>query len=290
MKTFITITECGTITEAAEKLYVSQPALTYQVKSLERELGVKLLNRAKGSHSTELTTAGEAFVGMAKKLLEQWDEIRGTLELMANQERLSIATLISIGGFMLDEFCENFAAAFPDGNVYLNVVAPDSLYEEVNAGKYDIGITYKYNNSKSVEYMPIVEESFVFVCRKDSEYPKEVMVSELNPRKEIFHYWSSEFNLWHDKVFGMNGHYVENAGSISHIKYFFGGYRDWAIFPESVYRGLGEEFRTCECDDLPQKRHIYMMWKAEAAKREEYLQCAEILRKSLQKIECFKMI
>ena len=291
IKAFITIAESGTISEAAEKLYVSQPALTYQVKALEREVGVKLLNRGKGIHANELTLAGEAFVGMAKQLLGQWDEIRGTLELMASQDRMSVATLMSIGGFMLDGFCEDFIAAFPGGSVYLNVVSPDSLYDEIHARKYDIGITYKYSNSESVVYTPIATERFVFVCRKDSGYPERIEVGKLNPRKEIFQYWSQEFSLWHDKVYGVNGHYVETAGSIFHIKYLFGGFRDWAILPESVYRGLGEAFRICACDELPQDRHIYMMWKKGAEKETEYRQCARMLKGALAEMEgCFQII
>ena len=281
IKTFITIAECSTFSEAAEKLYVSQPAMTYQVKSLEQELGAELLQRRKGGHSTELTPAGEVFVGMAKKLLEQWDDLRGTVELMGNQDRLSVATLTSIGGFMLDEFCEDFSAVYPDGSVHVNGVSADSLLEEVHARKYDIGITYKYSNSDSITYVPVADEKFVFVCLKDSSYPDEIRIRELNPRKEIYYFWSAEFNYWHDKMFGTSGHYVENSGSILHIKYFFRGYRDWAILPESVAEKMGPEFRVCACDNLPQDRRIYMMWKKNTTKLADCRQCVKLFREVL---------
>ena len=56
LKNFITVVECGTITEAARKICIAQPALSNQIRGLEEELGVQLFHRT--PRSMELTEAG----------------------------------------------------------------------------------------------------------------------------------------------------------------------------------------------------------------------------------------
>ena len=70
---FITIAETGSFTAAADKLFISQPALSQQVRKLEDEIGVKLFDRSK--HSATLTPAGELFLQEGKRILQIYDQL-----------------------------------------------------------------------------------------------------------------------------------------------------------------------------------------------------------------------
>ncbi len=67
LRSFVTVCRVGNITRAAEKLYISQPALTRQIKELEEELGCKLLNR--NTRSVSLTENGFQFLVRAQEIL-----------------------------------------------------------------------------------------------------------------------------------------------------------------------------------------------------------------------------
>lgn len=67
LQQLITIADCGTISRAAEKMYISQPALSRSMQKLEGELGVKLFSRTK--NSVELNENGQFFVSVAREIL-----------------------------------------------------------------------------------------------------------------------------------------------------------------------------------------------------------------------------
>ena len=66
----------GNLTTAAEKLYISQPALSRNIQSLEKELGFQLLRRGKGLRAVTLTTQGERFVELAEQWSKLWEEMQ----------------------------------------------------------------------------------------------------------------------------------------------------------------------------------------------------------------------
>ena len=69
LKYVITVAETGTITEAANKLYISQPSLTNAVHELEKEMNIVIFNRT--NKGISLSKEGEDFLGYARQVLEQ---------------------------------------------------------------------------------------------------------------------------------------------------------------------------------------------------------------------------
>lgn len=69
LKYVITVAETGTITEAANKLYISQPSLTNAIRELEREMGIVIFNRT--NKGISLSKEGEIFLGYARQVVEQ---------------------------------------------------------------------------------------------------------------------------------------------------------------------------------------------------------------------------
>lgn len=69
LKYVITVAETGTITEAANKLYISQPSLTNAIHELEKEMNIIIFNRT--NKGICLSKEGEAFLGYARQVLEQ---------------------------------------------------------------------------------------------------------------------------------------------------------------------------------------------------------------------------
>ena len=72
IEAFLNIVKYGSITKAAEVLYISQPALSRRIKSLENELQYELFIRQKGIRNVILTPQGEAFIPIAEKWQQLW--------------------------------------------------------------------------------------------------------------------------------------------------------------------------------------------------------------------------
>lgn len=69
LKYIITVVKCGSITEAARRLYISQPSLSNSVKDLETELGIEIFNRT--ARGISLSSDGEEFLSYARQVIEQ---------------------------------------------------------------------------------------------------------------------------------------------------------------------------------------------------------------------------
>lgn len=143
MKTFVVTVDENSFTEAAEKLYISQSAVSQQITSLENELGVKLIKHENRRFS--LTEAGEFFYRKAKKLLRDTDRIVAqTRELAHNSNTLTIGYLNLYNGAELHEAVSEFSAEFPD--VVLNIVS--GTHEELYHGLLDKTIDLAINDQR----------------------------------------------------------------------------------------------------------------------------------------------
>jgi DNA-binding transcriptional LysR family regulator len=93
LRNFITVAELGSMTTASRRLFLSQPALSRQIKSLEREVGVPLFDRTRGSKQVHLTPAGEVFLAQARVLLAEMEKTQALVE----ETKASAFGLIRIG-------------------------------------------------------------------------------------------------------------------------------------------------------------------------------------------------
>jgi DNA-binding transcriptional LysR family regulator len=116
---FLAVCEELNFTRAAERLHLSQPALSKQIQGLERTLRAELFDR--GRRQVRLTAAGEALLAVARRVLTEWDH--GTVEVgdvVAEQLRtLRVGTLTAIGRQVYREAVNQFAARRPDWRIEL---------------------------------------------------------------------------------------------------------------------------------------------------------------------------
>jgi acetyl esterase/lipase len=112
LRAFVAVAEELNFSRAAERLFVAQPALSRQIRALERLIGVELLRRS--THQVELTAAGEALLSRARPMLGDLDEAVATTRTAAgaNQQRLERLTQAVIDKMLegLDPFREAFEA------------------------------------------------------------------------------------------------------------------------------------------------------------------------------------
>ena len=136
----IAVAECGSISQAAEVLYISQPSLSRYLSSLENELGVALFIRT--INGTELTEAGKLYVEYAKEIRR----LRGTLKVKLREMQKSEARRVRIGmtlnAVSLSAFnvAEKVRAKYSDCDVELFNLMSKDIPATLKEGKYDFAI------------------------------------------------------------------------------------------------------------------------------------------------------
>ena len=119
LRYFLAVADELNFTRAAERLHLSQPALSKQVRGLEATLRVQLFRRDR--RQVELTAAGAALQGLARDLLRDWDDgVAGVADAAAAEARvLRVGTLTSIGRDLYPAILDHFAKHQPGWQVEL---------------------------------------------------------------------------------------------------------------------------------------------------------------------------
>ncbi len=141
LRYFVAVASLGSFTRAAESLHVTQPPLSRQVKDLEEELGLTLLER--GSNSVKLTDAGEQFYEEACELLARADDAVRRMRGGAGKEVLRVGYTSSMATGIIAAVLAKFQAAAPRIRIELVDHSSREMIEMAGEGRLDFVICPK---------------------------------------------------------------------------------------------------------------------------------------------------
>lgn len=138
MRYFVAVVEADSFTEAAAQCFISQSAISQQMRALEQELGVPLFIR--GNRHFSLTPAGEYFYSQCKPLLAQADAlVRETRRLGEDNDlSLRIGYLRCYGGLELHQAIAEFSALYPEVHLSIENGTHEALYDMLRPGEVDL--------------------------------------------------------------------------------------------------------------------------------------------------------
>lgn len=189
LKYFYVIAEEGQITSAAKRLHMAQPPLSYQLKSLEEELGVKLVER--GSRSIKLTDAGLILYKRAKQILSLTKSTKDELKdfVQGTHGTLSIGTVSSSGAYLLDSRLSIFHDKYPFINFEIHEGNTYELLEALDKGIIEIAIVRTPFNNSGINSILLQKEPMVAAMVKDLSWTnsKVIDITELENKPLIFY-------------------------------------------------------------------------------------------------------
>lgn len=140
LRYFVAVADELNVTRAAERLFVSQPALSKQLRALERQLGFRLFERV---HSgVVLTRQGAALLPVARDLLERWRDGVETARAAAPSGTLVIGMQTAVGRGLQQEALRRFRAAMPGWEVSLRLVGWDDPSGGLADGSSDVAFLW----------------------------------------------------------------------------------------------------------------------------------------------------
>ncbi|WP_330340308.1 LysR family transcriptional regulator [Streptomyces sp. NBC_00557] len=143
LRYFVAVAEELHFTRAAEKLYVSQPALSKQIRALERQLGAELFRR--DQHGVALTPAGEALLLHARTVLAAWEAGAAAVEAAKTAQRSTLVVGMSTSpgrGGLLPAIRSRFTAAHPEATVRLRQMSWDDPTAGLADGTADVAFVW----------------------------------------------------------------------------------------------------------------------------------------------------
>ena len=253
---------------AAEKLFITQPALSRQIQALEENLGVLLFERDK--RNVKLTLAGEYLREEAKLVLSQVENITQRTQLIHKGEEgeLRIGHPGSAIYSVIPPLLSKLRQDFPSIKANLSEILEDDLYGNLKNYQIDVGFVREPYSDKSLSIKVLMEESFCLVLPENHWITAENFTSLAQIKYEPFvlpprHLGSIYYdlivrmceregfmpNVVHESIHG--------ATILRLVEYNLG----ISILPASYRQSTAMRVKFIELKDIPERTQLSMAWR-----------------------------
>ena len=252
IEVFLAVARLGSVSAAAQALYITQPAVSRHLRALEQALGCTLVSRGRGKRQVELTDRGRDFVQVAEKWRLLWQEARE----VAGQDRtqtLRVASVGSLSTYLLPAVFREFLNTSGRTLTFHHYHSREA-YDYIAQGLADIALISDHMYHPQVETVPAFRSAMVLLTAPGLSLPDTVHPSRLDPSRELRLPWNPEYDLWHSFWFSASAVPRAVLDQMSLLEEFFswqGSWQDsWAIAPSVVAvplsRKLGLTLRKLE--------------------------------------------
>lgn len=166
LKYLVSIAEEGTFTAAAEKLFISQSALSQQVKSMEEELGVPLFDRSR--NRLQFTEAGELLHQRAKRIVKEVDEAKTAIDELEQLYRgtLKVGVVQTVNAYLMPKIVSLFSSLFPNVRLKVHELSAPRLEEKLHGHELDLGISFRPADFPKLSFEALFEEELLFIVNR----------------------------------------------------------------------------------------------------------------------------
>lgn len=165
LRVLLAVAEQGGFARAGDDIGLSQPAVSQAVRSLEAELGVKLLDRT--TREVVLTAAGQSLVAPLRRVLGELDGVLDEARGLGAAARgiVHVASAPTISGGLMPQVLAAARQRYPELQVRLSDQAQQLAIEGVHSGAVDFAVLVGMDEADPlIEQQPLVDERFVLVC------------------------------------------------------------------------------------------------------------------------------
>lgn len=283
ISTFLAVVREGTLSKAAEVMFLSQSTVSNRIQNLEKQVGAPLFIRNKGTREMVLTTTGRSLVNVAKEIDNGYRRI-ADLGSLTRKRTIRIGSMNSLNRELLAPLHFYCVEALQNSLVIrFRTLHSAEIYKRVREGQVDVGFAFRpfFYDFISVclfsEPMQVITSDLA-----GAKYPAAVDLEDLKKSDEIQINWNDEIENWHNRNWPAEQLPIVRVDSCELLINFLSRYRDtWAIAPASFARELVEKktARILTVRNLePMNRSVYVMYKKENRDKPEiveYIHCVK---------------
>ncbi|MCI6277579.1 MAG: LysR family transcriptional regulator [Clostridium sp.] len=170
LKIFITVADCGKMSTAAEKLFISQPSVSQAIREIEDYYGIRLFERL--SKKLYITKNGEMLLKYARHIVESFDEMEMELKNTGQNICLRVGATVTVGTCILNPIIKKFENN--ESNISSKIVINNTNVIEnmILKSELDVGIVEGVITNKDIVKIPIYRDKLVLVSGKCHKFYK----------------------------------------------------------------------------------------------------------------------
>jgi len=237
LKVFCDVVETRSFSTAASQNFVTQSAVSQQIRMLEERYGRRLLERTRGN--VQLTPAGEVLYNVSKEIVGKWSELEARLQAMAGTVAgtVRVGTVHSIGLYELSAPLKRYLKAYPHVHLHLEYSRSSKIYDDALKGNIDMGVVAYPTKSPQVTVVPFRRDRLVLVCPPGHALAKykQVSIRKLTGEPLVGYERDIPTRKETDRMlrrYGVDPRYVMELDNIETIKRVVEIGRGLAILPE----------------------------------------------------------
>ena len=283
LQAFVAVTEYGSFSIAAENLFLTQPAVSKRVSTLEMGLGVALFDRI--GRRIRLTGAGKTLLPRAKQILLDIEDATRSLSNLSEEVSgtLTVGTSHHIGLHRLPPVLRQFSERFPAVQLDMKFIDSEEAYEGVLHGSLELGIvTLPPEPQRSVETEKIWHDPLCFVISPEHALANNTTVAALElaqhtailPSFQTFTRRIVEEKFREQKLVidvAMSTNYLETI----HMMVSIG--LGWSVLPESL---LNEQVLKLNVEDMSFARSLGVVYHSNRTLSNAAKRMLELLREN----------
>ncbi|MBS6459987.1 MAG: LysR family transcriptional regulator [Alistipes sp.] len=246
----LAVANFGSFSVAAEHCFVTQPSLSMQIKSLEDELGVMLLDRSK--KPVIPTEAGEAVLAQARETLREYNSIKEVVARIKGEMsgRIRLGVIPTIAPYMLHKFIPDFVRRYPKVELEIREMKTEYIIDALNRDRIDAALVAGGTCGDGIlEYDLFDDRFFAYVSPDSPLYNKSnIRIEDIDMRDLIL---LSSGNCMRDQVLelcqarkGVPAHYSFESGSLDTLMRIVDCTSCMTVIPEMAVEYVPKERRS----------------------------------------------
>ena len=187
LKVFCDLVDMQSFSLAAERNFITQSAVSQQIRTLEEKFNRRLLERVRGRREVRLTAAGRSFLPRSKNVLESYDKLKENMRGLVGKisGTVKVATVYSVGLHELPPKVREFMTKFPSVKIDLEYSRTTRVVRDVLNGTVELGVLAFPEPKRGLTIVPMESDRLVLICPPDHEFAERIQVKakELNRQR-----------------------------------------------------------------------------------------------------------
>ena len=289
LTTFCTVLNEGSMTAAADKLYLTQPAVSQQIRSLEEELNAALLVR--GVRQVKPTMQGQLLYDYAKRILHLTQQAEVAIQTISQEVsgNLKIGTVNSIGLYLISPIIGMFLKHNTNLNIKLSYGSYEEVVNQMKQGLVDVTVLPEIDGEtqrqlSDFESRFLMKDQMILVgSGKDSSLPMKIELKDISVKPVIvysnmYNSFASELN---EKLRQRGAEFTPafEADNVGTLKRVIESGLGWGFMPEHSIRKQLRSGRLTQIqvDELNYVTNVNMYYKA----RPEFQKMADVFYRAI---------
>ena len=222
LKVYCDLVETLSFSKAAERNFITQSAVSQQVRTLEKRYKRQLLERVRGRRDINLTEAGKAFYERSQEVLlayarlgEGMDKLNDTVS-----GTVRVATVYSVGLHELPPVVREFMTRYPQAKIDLEYSRTTRIVRDVLSGAVELGLVAYPEKRRGLEVVPLAGDRLVLICPPSHPFAgrKKLKASELQGQDFIHFERDIPTRRATDRILRAHGVTVHRAAEFDNIE------------------------------------------------------------------------